>query len=195
MFRRLCLLSSCFLISAALSAQVFPAGEGSRGSIWVGVAVSTFNPDYGCHNSSAFTCWNHQLLGIAPYVDANQLLAYRIGVEGEARFSHWRGPGILTEDSYLAGPRMALWSHRNFTVDGKLLLSEARMTLPRGVLGNGTYFAYAPGAEVDYRLSRRIAARADYEYQIWPTFKGRPTGSGGLSPNGFSFGLSYAILR
>jgi hypothetical protein len=82
---------------------------------------------------------------------------------------------------------------------GKLLAGDARLSLPRGGFGSGNYFAYAPGAIVDYRVSRRLSARVDYEFQVWPSFKGIPTtttsGTGGLTPNGFSFGVSYAILR
>jgi hypothetical protein len=190
MLKRFCLLASICLISATLSAQVFPAAEGSRGSLWVGVALSTFNPDYGCANSNPFSCGGQQLLGIAPSVDANHLLPYRIGLEGEAQFLHWRGPGPLTESSYLVGPRMPLWRYRVATLNAKFLLGDAHMSLPKGAIGNGDHFAYAPGAGVDVRVTRRINARVDYECQIWPTFA-----RSGLTPNGFSFGVSYALLR
>src|ERR1700675_362978 len=168
MIKRICLLASICLISATLSAQVLPAAEGSRGSLWVGVGISTFNPDYGCADSSPFSCGGHQLLGIVPYVDANHLLPYRIGVEGEAQILHWRGPGPLTEASYLVGPRMALLRYRIATVNAKFLLGDAHMSLPKGSPGNGDHFAYAPGAGVDIRVTRRVNARVDYEYQIWP---------------------------
>jgi hypothetical protein len=39
--------------------------------------------------------------------------------------------------------------------------------------------------------------RGDYEYQFWPTFKGIHTattdGTGALTPNGLSIGVSYAL--
>ena len=78
---------------------------------------------------------------------------------------------------------------------GKVLLGEGHISLPRGAAGAGNYFAYAPGAIFDFWLTRRVIARADYEYQMWPSFKGAGTGAGGLTPNGFSFGVSYALTR
>jgi hypothetical protein len=62
---------------------------------------------------------------------------------------------------------------------------------PNHGTGTGTYFVYAPGAVFEVKVKKRLMARADYEYQIWPSF----LGGGGLTPNGFSFGLSYAFLR
>jgi hypothetical protein len=194
------LLSPLFLISAALSAQSNPAAEGPRVSVWAGAEFSTFNPDYGCADSSPFSCGSTQLLGITPFVDANHVLFQRLGAEAEARFLQWRGPGSgLTEASYLAGPRIDLLHFkRRLVLSGMLLLGDGHLSIPKGA-GNGSYFAYAPGAVVDFRATRRISARVGYEYQIWPLFKGVPTstttGTGGLTPNGFSFGLSYAILK
>jgi len=197
MFRNSCLIAACCLITATLSAQSYPSAEGRGASVWVGAEISTFNPDYGCLKSSPFSCWNHQLLGIAPYVDANHLLFQRVGAEGEARFLHWRGPGSLTEASYMTGPRVGIWQYRQVALSGKFLVGLGRMTLPTGTAGSGNYLAYAPGVVVDYRLAKRVAARVDYEYQMWPSFKGSLTGSGhgGLTPNGLSIGVSYALMR
>jgi opacity protein-like surface antigen len=138
-------------------------------------------------------CGGQQLLGVAPFVDANQLLFHRLGAEGEARFLHWRGPGAgLTESTYLAGPRFALISFKHsIGLSGKFLVGSANIHVPNDAAGNGTHFAYAPGAVAEFKVSRRLTARVDYEYQIWRNF----IGNGGLTPNGFSFGLSYMILR
>lgn len=200
MFRFLLLASLCLLASLAVSAQSLPAAEGSGLSVWVGAEVSTFNPDYGCANSSPFSCGGHQLIGIAPFADVNHFLFRRIGAEGEARFMHWGGPGTVTESTYLVGPRVGLLSFkRKLYLSGKVLVGDAKISLPPKDPGNGSYFAYAPGVVVEYRATRRIFARAEYEYQLWPAFKGISTattnGKGGLTPNGFSLGLSYAVLR
>jgi opacity protein-like surface antigen len=184
-----------------LSAQSLPSAEGPSVSIWVGAEISTFNPDYGCSDNSPFMCGGQQLIGIAPYVDANHLFFSRLGAEVESRFLHWRGPGSgLTESSYLVGPRFGLLSlKRSVFLSGKVLVGSANLHLPSGAAGSGSYFAYAPGAVAEFRITRRLTARADYEYQIWPSFKGvataTTTGTGGLTPNGFSLGVSYAILR
>jgi hypothetical protein len=194
MAKSLYLIAVCILLSLPLTAQTKPSAEGQGILVWVGFSVSTFNPDYGCPSNSPFTCWNSQLIGISPYVHTNPLLFGRIGAEGEARFMHWHGPVDLTMDSYMGGPRVRLWNHKKLAFSGKFLLGTARITVDPAVDGN--YFAFAPGGAVDYRLSRHFSTRLDYEYQMWPSFKGTQTGpghSGGLTPNGFSVGISYAL--
>jgi opacity protein-like surface antigen len=60
----------------------------------------------------------------------------------------------------------------------------------------------ALGGGVDYRLSRRIYVRGEYEYQMWPGFVGPPDPQpiplqnrpNGLTPNGFAVGASYRIF-
>ena len=193
------LLCLYLFISAGLSAQGVPSAEGSSVMVWAGAEISMFNPDYGCGSSSPFSCGSGLLFGISPYVDVNHLFFHRIGAEGQARFLHWGGPGRgISESSYLAGPRFALVQFkRTLFVSGKVLVGMGNINLPPGTSGDGSHFVYAPGCVADYRLTRRFAARAEYEYQIWPSFQGTPTatttGKGGLTPNGFSFGVSYAL--
>jgi hypothetical protein len=108
----------------------------------------------------------------------------------------WHGPGTLIQTSYLGGPRVWLIRHRDLNLVGKFLVGQAHLDVPGLLLGAGSYFAYAPGIAIDYRVARHVAARVEYEYQIWPgykSFKGGSGGRGGLTPNGFSFGVSYAI--
>ena len=45
-----------------------------------------------------------------------------------------------------------------------------------------------------YRLSPRFLVRADYEYQMWPGYVG-VKGQHGLTPNGFTVGVSYRLFR
>ena len=187
-------VACCLLASIPLTAQTKWSAEGPGISIWVGASISMFNPDYGCADNSAFACWNHQLIGISPYAHTSSFLFNRIGAEGQARFLHWRGPGHLTESSYMAGPRVVLFQKKKFVFSGRLLFGVARLSVPPTSFGSGTYFAYAPGGSVDYRVARRIFARVNYEYQIWPTFTGS-SGHTGLTPNGLSVGVSYAINR
>ena len=57
-------------------------------------------------------------------------------------------------------------------------------------IGSGSYFAYAPGGGLDYRLTHRIVLRAEYEHQFWPSVPGIPGDpSHGLQPSGFNFGF------
>lgn len=194
MSRKLWLLAACCLLSAKLFAQTQYSAEGVHPTVWVGAEISTFNPDYGCRKSSPFSCWTNQLIGITPYAEAHHLLFRRLGAEGEARFLHWRGPGVLTETSYLAGPRIDIVQYRRLLLGAKIVAGIGHFSANGGA-GEGNYFVYAPGATLDYRLSRKLSARVDYEYQEWPSFKGSGTGTGGLTPNGLSFGISYAVIR
>ncbi len=197
MYRKLCLVALSVSLSATLSAQIRPSAEGgSGGSAQIGAEISTFNPDYGCLHSSAFTCWNNQLIGIAPFMDTRRMFP-RTGIEAQARFLHWRGPGSLTESSYMVGPRIGLYRFKEISINAKLMAGRASLTVPKGAQGAGSYFAFAPGGLVEYRLNRRMFLRGDYEYQFWPTFKGIHTattdGTGALTPNGLSIGVSYAL--
>jgi len=194
MAKRLYLIAVGFLLALPLTAQSKPSAERPGISYWVGFSVSTFNPDYGCGSNSPFTCWNHQLIGISPYVHTSEFLFGRIGAEGQARFMHWHGPVNLNMDSYMGGPRVRLWSHKKLAFSGKFVLGIAHISVNPAVDGN--YFAFAPGAAVDYRVTRHFSTRLDYEYQMWPSFKGTQTGpghAGGLTPNGFSVGISYLV--
>ena len=198
MYKRLCLLAFGLLISATLHAQTIPTAEGGGSdALWVGAEISTFNADYGCINSSPFSCWGRHLIGISPYVDTRQMFFNRVSVEGQARFFHWGGPGYMTVSSYMIGPRVRMYRFKPISLSGKFLMGNARMTLGNGYVGSGSYLAYAPGILVDYKLRSRLMLRADYEQQFWPNFKGirtpTTTGTGGLTPNGLSLGFSYAM--
>lgn len=198
MVNRLCFVAAFPLLLAPLGAQAPPSAEsGVPTTLWIGASVSTFNPDYGCPNSSPFSCGQHQLIGVVPHLDTSSFLFGRIGVEGEARLLLFHGPIAMVQYSYLGGPRVRLFRYRDVVLTGKFLVGWAHLDVSPG-LGDGGYFAYAPGAAIDYRLKPFISARIDYEYQRWPgysCFKCGNGGSGGLTPNGFSFGVSYAIHR
>jgi hypothetical protein len=197
MYRKLCAIALSVFTSATLLAQIHPSAEGGAGSsARIGVELSTFNPDYGCANSSPFSCWTHQLVGIAPFMDTRPMFFSRVGVEGQARFLSWRGPGSLSESSYMAGPHAGLFRYRQISLSGKMLAGKARLSVSNGA-GGGSYFAYAPGGVVEYQVKPRLFLRADFEQQFWPNFKGIRTrtmdGTGGLTPSGLSLGVSYAI--
>jgi hypothetical protein len=201
MVKYLCIVSTCLGFLSGISfAQSAPTAERGPVAIWVGMGISTFNPDYGCVNDGPFSCWGHQLLGITPFADADHLIFRRFGAEGEIRFLHWRGPESgFTQSNYLAGPRFDMLHLKRAYVHAKFLVGDANLTLPRGAVGSGNYFAMAPGIAMDLKVTRRISARVDYEYEFWPSFTGVSTsttsGTGGLTPNGFTIGASYAILR
>lgn len=192
------------LFPAALIAQNPESAIGGEASISAGVEMSTFNPDWGCPNISPFGC-AAQLYG--PTAVFNFDLHQKYGIEGEARWLHWGGYGGMVQSNYLVGPRYRLAQFHRLSLWGKLGVGGGWFTSPNypaaGSL-KGSYFAYAPGATINYRLNRILTLRADYEYQIWPSFAGPPSydpttgqvkqNASGLTPNGMSFGVTYRFL-
>jgi opacity protein-like surface antigen len=62
-------------------------------------------------------------------------------------------------------------------------------------IGDAIYFAFAPGGGVNYRLSYRWTARADYEFQWWlnsPGYANEP--SHALTPNVVNIGIAYRLF-
>jgi len=185
------LVAILLLMSPALFAQSAPSAEGPGGSIWAGAEMSSFNPDWGCKQSSPFNCFSKQLIGVAGFTDINRLIG-PVGVEGEVRWLGVRGPGHnVTEANYLVGPRYQVLARPRLSVNVKALAGLSTIHVNRGW---GAWTSFAPGATVGYRLTRRLMVRGDYEFQIWPNYVGA-RGRNGLTPNGFSVGLSYRLFR
>lgn len=181
------------LVSSALSfAQSAPSAEGGASSLWVGAEASMFNPDWGCPSSSPFTCENHQLLGVAAFADMNRVLG-PVGLEGEARWLPWRGLSGIKEANLLVGPRYQAYAGNRISLNVKFLAGAAIFSNDKLPSWQG-WSAFVPGVTFGYRMSPRLIVRADYEYQRWPGFVG-PRGQHGLTPNGFSLGVSYRIFR
>ena len=178
------LLASGLLLSPArVSSQVVPSAYGSNRNIWAGAEYSNFLPDFGRPQ---------RLTGIGAYVDLN--MTPRWGVEGEARFLLFNGFAGEAQDNYLIGPRITLLHRGKFRPYAKVLVGIGQDDFPF-TIGTGRYLALAPGGGVDYRLSRRIALRAEYEYQFLPSapgVAGEP--SNGMKPNGFSGGFAYRLF-
>jgi hypothetical protein len=181
-FKKILLLG--FLLgSVAAYAQVAPASRGGNTSLWVGGEFSNFDPDFDPHP---------RLNGIGVFGDFN--LTAKLGVEGEARWLHWSGAGGETQSNYLAGVKYRILKFHNLSISPKFLVGGVWITYPNEI-GSGSYFAYVPGVIADYRLTRRLSVRGDYEFQRLPSapgFAGQV--SHGLTPNGFSIGIGYRIL-
>lgn len=195
MLKKICVLSVLSLLfTGSLLAQSAASATTRVMNISVGGEYSTFNPDWGCLSASVLSCWSRHLTGIAAVADVNHLVLPKLGVEAEARWLHWGGPGGgLIQSNYLLGPRYRLVRFYKLSVYGKGLLGESWMTIPGGY-GSHRYFTFAMGPTAEYKLTKRLAVRADYEYEIWPKFSGISTlPSHKLTPNGLSFGATYRV--
>jgi hypothetical protein len=177
------LASALLLCPARASSQVAPSAYDSSRNIWAGAEYSNFLPDFGPPQ---------RLSGIGVYVDLN--VTSRLGVEGEARFQRFNGFYGESQDNYLIGPEVILLHRGKLRPYAKVLFGIGQNDFPL-TIGTGKYFILAPGGGVDYRLSRRISLRAEYEYQFWPSapgVAGEP--SNGMKPNGFSAGFAYKLF-
>lgn len=197
MFKKILLLSllAAPFLSAAPAAfsQVASSARGGNSTVWVGGEVSYFNPDYG----------SEDIAGIGVFGDYN--ITPKLGVEGQMRWLHWHNAvdGQETQSSYMGGVKYRVFHYHRFSANAKFLLGGVWIDYPyisgtKISAGSGSYFAYAPGGDVEYRVSSHWAARAGYEYQILPSAPGiaftYPNPSNGLSPHGFNIGVSYRLL-
>jgi opacity protein-like surface antigen len=181
--KKTCLLSLVFslvlVLPSALHAQATAAA--TRGGIaQAGVAYTYSNEDEypGKH-----------LQGMTLYgtFDLNN----HIGVEGNVHLaSLFKSYFDYKENSYDAGLRWAQ-HYRKFTPYAKALVGFGHATAPNPnqIVGGstpGVYFLFGLGGGLDYSISNKINARADFEYQRWPNFPPH-----GLTPPLFSVGAAY----
>lgn len=177
----------------AAQAQVHESATGSVRHLWGGVEFSNYNPDYNPIGG--------RLDGIGAYGD--YYLTYRLGVEANFRFLTLNKPSGQTQKNFFGGPTVMVYQHRKFTANAKLMLGGVSINYPyypdtTSSIGYGSYFALAPAGNVEYRLSPRLKLRGEYEFVFIPGAPGyaftAPAPSNGLTPTGFSIGLSYRIF-
>ena len=189
--RRSCCIAMLMTLSAALlhvrlEAQTVPAAYSGAKSLWVGAEFSDIRASFPYQSSQ-------RLEGVGVFADFK--LTGRIGLEGDARFLRFGGFEGSTESSYLAGPKGYFFTRGRFQPYGKLLVGVGKIHYPFEI-GDASYFAMAPGVGAGYRLSRRWALRAEYEYQIWhnsPGYANEPNHE--LTPNGFHVGVAFRVFR
>jgi opacity protein-like surface antigen len=182
-FRRFSLLTVFLLAPLLLQGQVGPAARGGNARLLAGGQYSYFHTDFPS------TVWMH---GIGGY--ANFFVTPRYGAEGEARFIYFGDFHGEHEKNYLIGPKVYLRPFGKIKPYGKFLIGRGSIQYPFQI-GSGSYFAYALGGGIDYRLRRNWYFRADYELQFWPSAPGIPgEPSNGLTPHGVSGGLAYRIF-
>ena len=159
-----------------MHAQAITTASGGGSYVAVGGAVTAMRNPYG----------QRTLLGGVVYTDSN--MTPRVGLEYEGRFLRYNLNEEVTQSSYLAGVRVAVWGDRRMQPYVKVLGGLGRMTFPFHY-ATGSYFVIAPGAGVDYQLSGRWTARLiDVEYQDWTGFS-----YGGMQPYGVSSGVRFRM--
>lgn len=176
-------LAIALLLAAAslAAAQAVPDAEKGRASLWAGAGYSQFQPDFGPNTMGGFTAFADMNFG-------------RWGVEANLHFLRVNSFHNETESTYLAGPRYFVFPMGRLRPFAGVLFGVGDIHYPFKI-GNGSYFAFAPYGGVEYRLTRRVALRADYQYQFWPAapgIAGEP--SHGLTPNGFTAGAAWRLF-
>jgi hypothetical protein len=194
-------LISIVLAAGSLSAraQVVPAAAKSQFSVTVGALASAFQPDYdAAYNGKVVEASPFRLYGVGTYVDVK--FSRWVQIEGEARWLRYNQFDQIHQDNYLIGPRIPIQRLRFWraTPYGKVLVGYAKMDLGYAYvpnvgfvfLGNGGFTDIAMGGGVDFKLTKRISARGDFEYQYYPKFIENTH----LIPYGASVGVGYKIF-
>jgi opacity protein-like surface antigen len=180
------------LAAASASAQVVPSATKGQFSLTAGGLASAFQPDYAGGvdrqgNPIAQTSPN-RLYGIGAFVDVRFRRWFQ--VEAEGRWLRFNQFVDINEDNYLIGPRVPIHTFHfmRATPYAKVLAGFGRMNFQNNEAW-GRFTAIAYGGGVDFKLTRRISARGDFEYQQWPNWL-----NSSLYPYGVSAGVSYRIL-
>jgi len=158
------------------SAQSRESATAGGRFVWVGGGASGYFLQYGQTKN----------FGITAYVDADSIRHF--GIEAEGRWLEFNQTNDIHAETYLAGPRYHFDAGR-FQPYAKGLAGMGRFNFPYNY-AYGNYFVVAGGGGLDYRLSQRWSARADFEYQYWPQFT-----FGAMSSGGVTVGVRYLILR
>lgn len=157
------------------SAQAAESANAGRAMISVGVAASGFTLQYG----------DRKILGLTAWVDADTIR--RLGIEGELRRLEYHEKANVHAETYLAGVRYH-FNYNRMQPYVKVLGGVGHFNFPYN-FATGNYFVIAGGGGLDYRLSRRWTARADFEYQEWPQFT-----FGAMNSVGGSLGIRYRVF-
>ena len=196
MKRKILFFSSLVLAAAVLPAhaQVVPSANGSRPSLSAG-GVATYTQPYitgtNLTNGPLYKVGkseNH-LYGIGGFVDYR--MSRWLQLEAEARFERWNQyqDQSITENSYSIGVREPIHTFGRITPYGKALIGFGSGNF----LQSGRAAVYTLGGGVDYRLKKRLALRADFEYQHWKVTN--ETGaSTPLKPYTAALGFTYKIF-
>ncbi|MGA2167451.1 MAG: outer membrane beta-barrel protein [Terracidiphilus sp.] len=176
--------------SLPLFSQVVPSATEGGLSLSVGAGLSGYNPDLGSGRMYGGTLWIDYTLNRAPS------LLHGVGIEVEARdisLDRSSSERNVREDAAGGGVTYT-WRHfRNLRPYAKVILGFGNADYEtRGLVRrNDSRTITCPGGGVEFRAFRKVWARADYEYQIWPDFFKNTTPAGFLDPQGLTVGVMY----
>jgi opacity protein-like surface antigen len=103
----------------------------------------------------------------------------------------------VVESNYGGGLTYTWYHFRNFHPYGKYIVSEGTVSFsPTPDPGHPDYshdsrLTNSLGGGIEYRLTRHIWVRGDYEYQLWGKLLGAPE----FSPQGFTIGAMYHLNK
>jgi opacity protein-like surface antigen len=178
----------------SMRAQVNPSATGGTGlPVTVGVAYSNFDADWASSRLQGFAVWaDVRPFHVTPWLN-------RASIEGEFRVLDLGHTTVrLRQNTYQLGVKYDAVTWHRFTAYGKFLGGWGHLDYALGAIPaspnstSKTEGMYSIGGGGSYQLTRRIAARAEYEYQIWPDLAGRGTA---LTPNGPTVGVTYSFGR
>ena len=140
----------------AARAQVAASGYQGGLTLSAGATASATTVQYG----------QRKLLGFTAFFDADT--TRRFGVVAQSTQMLWHQTQNVHLTTYSAGLRYHFTFGR-FQPYAKGLAGEGYFNFPYNY-AKGHYFVATAGGGLDYRLTRRIYARVDAEYQDWPLF-------------------------
>lgn len=178
-----------FCASFPIHPQVVPPAETPGLPLTIGIGYSNFYSD-----------WNGRISGISTWIDYDlyRVPSYLRGfaIEAEGRDLSFGLTGTdpkLRFDTIAGGALYKVRHYHNFHPYGKILFGFGSMDFTTSIptYSHDTRPILAPGGGLDYRLTRTIWLRGDYEYQFWNNFFGYHA----LNPNGFTIGAFYDFRR
>jgi len=166
-----------------LLAQVAPAAKLGGWPIGISAGFSDYDIDYGP---------GRRMQGLV--AEASLGLFHGLGVDGSARTIFMNTPTGVTrmqQNTYLGGvfyETPGIWKIRPFArFGGGLGTIEFPSRNP--FYTRDSYSVYAPSAGVEYPITSRWFARAEYEYEFWHDYHGPHD----LTPSGWTVGATYYL--
>lgn len=167
----------------SLRAQVAPAAKVGGLPIGISVGISDYNLDLGP---------GRRMQGAV--IRAGWRLFHGFGIDGNARTQFINTPPAFSrmqQSTFLGGvyyETPAVWRIRPFVrAGGGLGLIEFPSRDPQYT--RDTYSVWAPSGGIEYPITHRLFARAEYEYQFWKDFRGPHD----LTPQGGTIGVTYYL--